>query len=610
MLDHISIFTQTGLVLWSRTLCKIKGDPVNELIKTVLIEERGGDKTANFDRYTLKWTLANDLNIVFVVVYQKILQIFYVEELLQQLKQEFLLHFEEALKEGVIHGYDFDKHFDRVLKEVEKSAMLQKKNSLSGIRRTDRSLKNMNSSSNRIGKISSESDQNGNTSHDNPDDSDNDETEDEEVEDQDDEEAFRQQALTRLQSRRARSQKKTSSNTTKVQKLEKEFASSGKRGPKKPTIWHDGTSKKLSAKAQAALDHSKDKSKGGEIREDQLEEMKQTYLPEEGESAQWEESDEEEPDDWLSIGKSKIGNFFQSLTGNKILNNEDLDPIIDSMRENLMTKNVAAEISEEICNSVRNNLEGQRLASFTRIKTMVQSALKQAIVQVLTPKKPTDILREILAAKQKGKPYSLVFVGVNGVGKSTSLAKVCYYLKEHGISVMMAACDTFRSGAVEQLGVHAQCLGIPLFEKGYARDPAGVAGAAIKHAEENGIDCVCIDTAGRMQNNVPLMRALSKLITDNEPDLVLFVGEALVGNDGIDQLTMFNQAILNYSPPGKRHQIDGIVLTKFDTIDTKVGAALSMTYKTGQPVVFVGTGQKYTHLRKLNVNMVIKALFS
>ncbi|CAM9390192.1 unnamed protein product [Ectocarpus fasciculatus] len=105
------------------------------------------------------------------------------------------------------------------------------------------------------------------------------------------------------------------------------------------------------------------------------------------------------------------------------------------------------------------------------------------------------------------------------------------------------------------------------------------------------------------------MRALSKLINENEPELVLFVGEALVGNDGVNQLQMFNQALANNSPAGRYHQIDGVVLTKFDTIDTKVGAALSMCYKTGQPILFVGTGQKYTHLRKLNVNYVIKALF-
>merc|ERR1712224_1146049 len=128
---------------------------------------------------------------------------------------------------------------------------------------------------------------------------------------------------------------------------------------------------------------------------------------------------------------------------------------------------------------------------------------------------------------------------------------------------------------------------------GYAKNPAAVATAALRDAKKTGADVVLIDTAGRMQNNRPLMQALAKLINDSKPDLVLFVGEALVGNDGIDQLQLFNQAFIDY---GSSRPIDGIVLTKFDTIDNKVGAALSMVYLTSQPIVFVGTGQKYTHL--------------
>jgi signal recognition particle receptor subunit alpha len=144
-------------------------------------------------------------------------------------------------------------------------------------------------------------------------------------------------------------------------------------------------------------------------------------------------------------------------------------------------------------------------------------------------------------AKAQGRPYVIVFVGVNGVGKSTSLAKVCYYLKSQGCKMLIAACDTFRSGAVEQLRTHCDCLGVDLFERGYAKDPAQVAGAGVKHAQDNGYDCLLIDTAGRMQNNEPLMRALAKLVSQNPIDLTLFVGEALVGNDGIDQLNLFNK---------------------------------------------------------------------
>ena len=145
---------------------------------------------------------------------------------------------------------------------------------------------------------------------------------------------------------------------------------------------------------------------------------------------------------------------------------------------------------------------------------------------------------------------------------------------------------------------------------GDSQDPGEVARMAIAEARNVRHDeCVLVDTAGRMQNNDKLMKELAKLVQVNKPNLLLFVGEALVGNDGIDQLMMFNQALAKYIPTD-RHCIDGIMLTKFDTIDDKVGATLSMSYKTGQPVMFVGTGQKYTHLKKLNVNAVIRSLFT
>lgn len=196
------------------------------------------------------------------------------------------------------------------------------------------------------------------------------------------------------------------------------------------------------------------------------------------------------------------------------------------------------------------------------------------------------------------------------MGKSTNLAKVAYYLKHKGgLNVLICACDTFRAGAVEQLKTHSRCLDVPLFERGYGKDPADIAKNAIAHAKANGHDVVLVDTAGRMQDNEPLMRALAKLVAINTPDLVLFVGEALVGNDAIDQVTKFNRSLVDLSAdPRNPRGIDGMLLTKYDTVDDKVGAALSMVYVTGQPVVFVGTGQKYTHLRKMQAKEVVKTL--
>jgi len=210
-------------------------------------------------------------------------------------------------------------------------------------------------------------------------------------------------------------------------------------------------------------------------------------------------------------------------------------------------------------------------------------------------------------SSNRARPFVIVMIGINGVGKSTSLAKIAYYLQSNNCYPLLAACDTFRSGAVEQLSVHASCLSLPLYHQGYAKDPSSVAKAAINKATDDGNDVVLIDTAGRMQNNVPLMKALAKLVTETSPDLVLFVCEALVGNDGMDQLTMFQKALTS---GGHSRPIDGIVLTKFDTVSDKVGAALTLTHLTGVPIAFCGTGQKYNHLKPLSVPFVIQSLFS
>ncbi|XP_062017011.1 uncharacterized protein LOC133733397 [Rosa rugosa] len=160
-----------------------------------------------------------------------------------------------------------------------------------------------------------------------------------------------------------------------------------------------------------------------------------------------------------------------------------------------MTKNVAEEIAEKLCESVAASLEGKKLGSFTRISSTVQGAMEEALVCILTPRRSIDILRDVHADKEQGKPYVVVFVGVNGVGKSTNLSKVAYWLQQHQVSVMMAACDTFRSGAVEQLRTHARRLQIPISEKGYEKDPAVVAKEAIQEAKLNGSDVVWDATA-------------------------------------------------------------------------------------------------------------------
>ncbi|KAJ9527693.1 hypothetical protein QJQ45_025967 [Haematococcus lacustris] len=336
-----------------------------------------------------------------------------------------------------------------------------------------------------------------------------------------------------------------------------------------------------------------------------------------------------------SKGRGLLGSFMSSLAmrvvGKQALSMEDLQPALADMKRKLMERNVAEAIAQNICDSVSRSLEGQKLASFTGVASFVARAFEDALSGILH-KRTIDLLLDIKKAQERGRPYVVVFCGVNGVGKSTNLAKIAYWLGQHnvkvgrtgnswhamvwgkerteGLEVLIAACDTFRAGAVEQLKTHCTRLKVPLYERGYEKDPAKVAAEAIKQAERDGQHVVLVDTAGRMQDNEPLMRALSSLINVNNPNLVLFVGEALVGNDAVDQLVKFNRALHDLAPhtATTRHAIDGIVLTKFDTIDDKVGAAVSMVYASGAPIMFLGCGQTYADLKRLNVKAVVNAL--
>ena len=180
------------------------------------------------------------------------------------------------------------------------------------------------------------------------------------------------------------------------------------------------------------------------------------------------------------------------------------------------------------------------------------------------------------------KPVVIMFVGVNGSGKTLSIAKIATMLKNQGKSCVMAAGDTFRAGAIEQLGIHADKVGVKIIKHGPGSDPAAVAYDAIEHAKAKHKDVVLLDTAGRMQTNVNLMDEMAKIKRVAKPDLILFVGDALAGNDAVEQAKRFNEIV----------GIDGVILTKVDT-DAKGGSALSVAYTIGKPLLFIGVGQGY-----------------
>ena len=258
-----------------------------------------------------------------------------------------------------------------------------------------------------------------------------------------------------------------------------------------------------------------------------------------------------------------------------------------------MENNVAIEVIEKIKNDLKKQLVDKPIKR-TKVEDTVTSTLKNSI-EDLFETSSIDLIAEI--KNKKEKPYVIAFFGINGSGKTTSIAKLANMLKNKKISCVLAASDTFRAASIEQLQQHADKLGIKLIKHDYGSDPAAVAFDAIKHAKAKNIDVVLIDTAGRMHSNTNLIDELKKITRVTKPDLKIFVGESIAGNDCIEQAKTFNEAV----------GIDGIILAKAD-IDEKGGAAVSVSYITKKPILYLGTGQNYKDLERFNSDVVIKNL--
>ncbi|CAL8472252.1 g11794 [Coccomyxa elongata] len=608
----------------------LRGNPVDALIRNWLLEERSGESSFSYTppsgaAYSLKWTLHNGLGLVFVAVYQRALKLLYVDDLLERMKAEFPKHYQPKC-------YDypaFTDSFEKARAELEAAADASKR----GVqpkpplhrKGADKALAGSDQISSKKG-ADSDADggavpvraiANGTST---PGTTDRDTSGDDADEEAG---AFDVSTIKGKLAKRAAAGAKRGKKVVEEKKKKDEAKKPKQKVARK---WGDEATKDV------VLDYSEkaagDSDSGGGAQPDaaatamadlSLKSRIDADEDEDPEDTSDEEDEEEEAEAAQAKGgavkgaSSLLGSFVRNITtsvvGTAALTREDIVPALQGLKKKLMERNVAEGIAEKVVESVAANLEGQRLGSFTRVSSAVRSAVESALHRILTPRRSIDILRDIALAKARGKPYTIVFVGVNGVGKSTNLAKIAYWLLQNDVSVMIAACDTFRSGAVEQLKTHCARLGVPLYERGYEKDPAKVAFEAQRAAERNHKDVLLVDTAGRMQDNEPLMRALSNLITVNSPDLVLFVGEALVGNDAVDQLTKFNQRLSDLATDAATaHTIDGILLTKFDTIDDKVGAALSMVYTSGAPIMFVGCGQTYVDLKRLNVKSVVRSL--
>ena len=270
-----------------------------------------------------------------------------------------------------------------------------------------------------------------------------------------------------------------------------------------------------------------------------------------------------------------------------------LDDLLHELEMGLLEADVALPVAEELSKSVRDALLGRRIDKSFDIEDAVRLALKSAVKQVLAKE---FSLSERLKAKTP--PYVIMFVGINGGGKTTAIAKLASRLQKHGFSCVLAAGDTFRAGAIEQLTIHADKLGCKIIKHQEGSDPAAVAYDAIEHAKARKKGVVLIDTAGRMQTNTNLMDEMKKIKRVAKPDAIFFVGDALAGTDAVEQARRFDAAV----------GIDAVILTKIDA-DAKGGAALSIAKTIGKPIAYVSIGQEYEEFRRFDADWMVSRIF-
>jgi fused signal recognition particle receptor len=268
---------------------------------------------------------------------------------------------------------------------------------------------------------------------------------------------------------------------------------------------------------------------------------------------------------------------------------EKLRPILEELKLNLIENDVAVPVAYFIGDELEKRLDGVQVKRLGDRKAVVMEKLHEVLLEILTTKKEIRLLEGIEQKRETKEPFVILFVGINGTGKTTSIAKVAKFLMGKGCSVVFAASDTYRPGSIEQLEVHAKRLGVRMIKHEYGSDPAAVAYDAISHAEARGVNVVLIDTAGRIQTDRNLMSELTKIKRVVNPDLTILVVDALIGNDAVMQAEEFHKSV----------DIDGAILTKVDA-DVKGGASLSVTHVTGKPIIFIGVGQEYKDLEPFN----------
>ena len=321
--------------------------------------------------------------------------------------------------------------------------------------------------------------------------------------------------------------------------------------------------------------------------------------PEEAEEKKshfWSRNKDKDTED-VSVDGEASGGIF-SFVREKTIQEKHVDDILFELEMELLQGDVAMEVATEVVESVKQNLVGKKIKRSNDITEYTYYALRDAVEEIIDipGKSMTEMLEE---KKAQGEPLVVMFVGINGTGKTTTIGKLANYYLKMGYTPVIAASDTFRAGAIEQVTHHADNVGVKIIKHQKGSDPAAVAFDAVEHARAQGKELVLIDTAGRMQTNTNLMDEMKKIKRVSKPDLVIFVGDAITGNDATEQARKFNEAI----------DIDGVILTKADA-DSKGGASLSIGYVIKKPIMFLGVGQGYDDIMEYDPQWMLNQLFS
>ncbi|MFH1073374.1 MAG: signal recognition particle-docking protein FtsY [Nanoarchaeota archaeon] len=362
-----------------------------------------------------------------------------------------------------------------------------------------------------------------------------------------------------------------------------------KKPERKPEPAKPERAEEESAEAEQEVEEAEERV---EKRKKQAEALEQEDAQELEEEVKEEEQEKEKAQE--EIAEEERPSFFKKITERFTkfsLSEEKFEEIFWELEVVLMENNVAVEVIQKIKDDLKEELTQNKI-SRKNVEDTVIDTLKHSIEDLFKVEK-IDLIKEA----RKKKPYIIAFIGVNGSGKTTTLAKVAKLFLDNKMTPVIAASDTFRAAAIQQLEEHADRLGVKLIKQDYKADPAAVAFDAIEHAKAKKLDVVLIDTAGRLHSNDNLMNELKKLIRVNKPDLKIFVGESITGNDCVEQCKLFDEAV----------GIDAIILAKAD-VDEKGGAAVSVSYVTGKPIIYMGVGQKYEDLKKFEPEIVLENL--